>query len=245
MVWGISLPRSGGPYGPYGEFEGPVDHYGGGWNHRLKTYFREQMSDEERAVFEDGAGNGALRYSSFAWGKLIYEIGTKDGPDGVPFTPIEAHEPPRFFSTEKGYDQLASIISLPGRVWAVDEPMKTIVERLEPDIHQFFPIEIRMPRGKVYPVCYFTLVVGRYIDSLVPDKCKEGVLRPNGPHKYHSDDSKKAIAGRAFSRAKFGNAHLWRERAFGEWFTCLSDELHDEIRKMNLLMPKYYRMIEV
>lgn len=236
MVWGMSLPQSGGPYGPYGEYEGPA-----GWRHRLKAFFSEQTPEVRKQLFdyvESDSGNAAHFYPGFVVEKLISEIGTRSGPARPPVTPIEDHEPPRFFQTDKGYETLPSIISLNSRVWAVDKPTKAVIERLEPGIHQFFPIEIRMPRGKVYPILYYVLVFGQYIDSLVPEKCKEGALEV-------TDSSKKAITGRAFSKAKFGKAHLWRDRAFGEWLACISDELHDEFVKTGLWMPKQYRMIEV
>jgi hypothetical protein len=232
MVWGMPLPSSGGPYGPYGDFEG------GGWTDRLRAYYNEKMSEEEKLPFKDAYGGGAHSYPFFAWGKFVGELGTKDSPDALSFTPIESHEPATFFSSAAGYKALASIISLPGRVWAVDEPTKAVVERLEPGVHEFYPIEIRFPRGKVYPSPYYVLVIRQYIDSLVPEKCKEGALGV-------TDHYKKAITGRAFLKAKFGKAHLWRDRAFREWMACMSDELHDELDKMGLLLPKQYPMIEI
>lgn len=232
MVWGMPLPSSGGPYGPYGDFEGDQ------WLDRLRTHFNETMTDEERLPHKDGYGSPAHSFPFFVWGKFIYEIGTTDGPEGLPFTPIESHEPPTFFSAANGQKSLASIISLPSRMWGVDEQVKAIVERLEPGVHEFYPIEIRFPRGKVWPKPYYTLVFRQYIDSLVPEKCKEGALNV-------TDHYKPAITGRAFSKAKFGKAHLWRDRVFGEWMACISDELHDEFEKAELLLPKQYRMIEV
>lgn len=96
-------------------------------------------------------------------------------------------------------------------------------------MHQFFPIEIKMPKGKIFPKAYFTLVIGQYFDSYAPDK---------------SDESKKNLAGRAFSKAAFGNAHLWRDRRF-PLLNCLSDELKSALDDAGLRLPKHYRMKEI
>lgn len=249
VVWGMADPPLGGVYGPYGDEEGTVDNFGNGWRHRLKSYYADQTPERQKQLFlhPSSPGLSAHSYPGYVVDKFVGEIGTKisNSPDSVALTPILEHEPPRFFATEKGFDALASIIGLCNRICAVDEAMKPIIERLEPGIHQFFPLEIRMPRGKVYPVPYFTLAVGNHLDSLVPDKCKEGVLRPDGPDHYLADGSKKGISGRAFAKAKFGDAHLWRERHFGALLTCFSDALQAEIERAGLLIPKHYKMLEV
>ena len=246
MVWGMALPRGGGPYGPYGDYEGPVDIYGDGWGHRLKRYFSEKMPPDERAIHGNDLGEGAHWYRSFAIGKFTHECGTKDGPDRLPYTPIENHEPPRFFQCEKGYKALAAIVSLPNRVWAVSDSFKSIVELLDPAAHYFFPIEMRMPRGKSYPEMYHIVVFDRYLDSFSPTDSREGAATGNGPGRYSLyHRSKSEVTGLAFSKADFGGAHMWRERGFGEWLTCFSDELVAKLNEASLWLPKHYRMREI
>ena len=203
MVWGMSLPGGIGPYGPDGEYEGEVDRYGSGWMHRLRAYFREQMPEEQRAIFEDGQGGGAHRYSFVVWGKLKHECGTRAGPDRPAFTPIEDHEPPRFFKTAKGYGSLASVISLPGQVWAVDKPTKATIERMEAGIHQFFPIEIRMPRGKVYPTPYMSLLSDSFSTASRRSTARKGrsaATAPNIRTSITTTIRKRASPGWPFQR---------------------------------------------
>ena len=166
MIWGMYLPRGGGPYGPDGDYEGPVDIDGDGWLHRLIKYGCEELSDEQRAFYGDGR-----RYAFCAIKKFHKENGYRGpSPDDRIVQPIEKHEPPLFFQLKRGYRELSSIISLPGRIWAVDESVKQIIERLEPSLHSFYPVEIRMRRGKVYPVQYYVLVVGKYLESFSPEE---------------------------------------------------------------------------
>tara|TARA_R110000868_G_C10868873_1_gene762121 strand:+ start:748 stop:1482 length:735 start_codon:yes stop_codon:yes gene_type:complete len=244
MIWGMYLPRGGGPYGPDGDYEGPVDIYGDGWLHRLIKYGCEELSDEQRAFYGDGR-----RYAFCAIKKFHKENGYRGpSPDDRIVQPIEKHEPPLFFQLKRGYRELSSIISLPGRIWAVDESVKQIIERLEPSLHSFYPVEIRMRRGKVYPVQYYVLVVGKYLESFSPEESDPYSFKPqeaNGVRWYILHGYKAEVTGLAFRKAMHANVHLWRERGLEEWLICLSGELESALREAKLKLPKYYRMIEV
>ena len=160
-------------------------------------------------------------------------------------TPIESHEPPRFFQTASAYNKLASVISLSGRTWAVDAAVKKIVEQFEPDLHRFYPVEIRSPRGKVYPVQYYLLVVGRWLQSFSPEESNPESFTPqeaNGVKWFHILGYKNDIVGLALRASVFNGAHLWRERGLDEWLLCFSDMLEAELAGSGLMLPKYYRM---
>jgi hypothetical protein len=241
MAYGMYLPNGGGPFGPYGDDEGPVDVYGGGWHYRLMKDYDEKLSEEMKAFYKD-----ARSYRFNVWNKLIYECGTKShGSDGLILMPIEEHEPPKFYQIEKGYSELSSIISLSSRRWAVDENVKAICEYFEPERHQFYPLEIRMPGGKVYPVQYYSLVIGTYLEGFSPEKSNSESFKPNGPKRYSFRGDKKSITGLALDKAVIEGAHLWRERGFDEWLICFSDRFETALAAANLKLPKYYRMKEV
>jgi hypothetical protein len=241
MVWGMYLPKGGGPYGPYGDDEGSVDPYGDGWKDRLVRDYQDHLSEAQKAFY-----GSAGKYSFCVGDKFRYETGHRQpGPDDLMVTPIEDHEAPRFYQIEKGYNELSSIISLSGRRWAVDESVKAIVERLEPGLHKFYPLEIRMPRGKVYPVQYYALVVGSWLQSFAPEDSVQDVFRPqeaNGVKWFNIDGDKKSINGLALRQSIYKNAHLWRERGLNEWLICFSDVLAAELANSGLMLPKYYKM---
>jgi hypothetical protein len=237
MVWGMTLPSNFGEFWPDGAFAG--------WYESLKAYYREQMPEEQKALFDDGKGNGALSYMGYAGEKFIREVGTSVRPDDLPFSPIEPQESPKSFTTVKKYTSLGSLIKLNDRILAVDDRLKAIIERLEPGMHQFFPIDLLMPRGVTFPNAYHVLFIGQYHDSFSPDNSKEGAWRKNGDFGYLFEESKKGVTGLAFSKSVFGGSHLWRERSLWEWLTCFSDELEAEIAAAGLRIPKHYRMKEV
>jgi hypothetical protein len=239
MVWGMGLPDDFGKFWPDGEFEG------GGWGHRLDSFCQTQPFEVQRALFDHGPSAHIADYSYYVSQKFINEVGTKVRAEDVPFTPVLPQEAPASFVTEKTYKELGSLIKLNNRILAVDDALKALIETLEPDVHQFFPIEITMPKGSVYPKSFYTLVIGQYFDSFVPEKSEKGSFKPDGPDYYFHTETKKGLNGIALSQAVFGKAHLWRERRLsGEWLTCFSDELNSEIEKADLRIPKLHKMME-
>jgi hypothetical protein len=245
MVWGMPIPSKFGEFWPDGNFEGELESGVEGWVDRLRLHYLEQTQEEQKRLFDygsNGVGYGASKYGFYVYTKFISEAGTKRGPDMPPCTAIEPHEAPQFFATVKSYEKLGSLINLNGRILAVDDALKAIIERLEPGMHGFFPIEIRMPSGKVFSTSYYTLHIGQYFDSFAPNDSKPDSWSMDGDYYRKFKDSKDGITGLAFSPAIFGNPHFWRERRFDEWLTCFSDELQAEIVKAGLSMPKYYKM---
>lgn len=260
MVWGMSLPSGFGDFWPSGEAEYDKKTRESGWGDRLRLFYLAQAPEEQRRLLDYGenhVGYGAGGYRSYVAGKFFsehgadklvadrYHFGSPEHPCSKVYIPVEPHEAPQSYTTEKSYQALGSFIQLSGLAMAVDEPLKEIIERLEPGVHQFFPIEIRMPRGKLYPTQYYTVVIGQYLDSFSPENSDEYAFRENGKYGYIHERNKAGVIGLAFSKSAFGNAHLWRERCFRQILFCFSDELQAEIIGAGLRVPKHYKMMEV
>lgn len=248
MVWGMSLPSGFGEFWPNGSFEATPDATSG-WGDRLMSYYLDLSPEDQCALFDyvDTASRGkAGPYVSFVVGKFLHEQGTKGSPDKPPFSPILAHEPPRSFVIERGGKSLGSLIMLSNRMLAVEEALKAIIERLEPGVHQFFPIEIMNRKGEAYSRPYYLLVIGQYFDSFLPNESDPHSFSKDGERGFFHKEKKVDMAGLAFSKAVFGKAQLWRDRRMSrEWLTCFSDELIAEITKAGLRIPKHYKMMEV
>jgi hypothetical protein len=241
MVWGMAIPDKFGEFWPNGEFEG------GSWSERLDSFCQSQPPEVQKALFDYGPGGGITSYPTYVSGKFKSEVGAIGFPEDPPFTPIREHEPPRSFDTVKNCPSLGSLIALNFGLLAVDKALMAIVERLEPGVHQFFPIEIRMPNGQVYPEIFHIFVIGQYFDSFSPENSNDAAFRvvPNSNNRVSYDGSKKSITGLALSRSIFSSAYVWRERRFTRLITCFSDEIKLEIDKSGIRMPAYYKMMEV
>lgn len=252
MVWGMSLPSRFGEFWPEGRFEIDPKTHESGWGARLREYFRAQTPERQMELLDDvpdGDANGAA-YAYHVFGKFINEIGAADGRPGSHFSPIEPHEPPRSFKTAKTFQSLGSLIQLNDRIVAVDDALKAVIERLEPGVHQFFPIEIVMPKGGVFPKSYHVLVIGQYHDSFSPEHSDKDAWSDYGPdypdfYFYKYEESRKGISGLALSAAVFDQAHLWRERRFNGILICFSDDLQAEMAKASLRLPPHYKMKKV
>lgn len=231
MVWGMLTPKTFGQFWPDGRVEMDEHTFQDGWDERLTKYYKEQAPEEQKRLFDydDGKGNAALRYGSFPGKKFRNELGTIEEPGYPPISPIEPHEPPRSYTT-RPHKKLGSFIALSAAPMAVDEDLKEIIERLEPGIHEFFPIKFIIGQNEqLYHRKYYTIRVGQYLDSFIPEA---GGTFPEGWDEY------------CFLKQTFGAAHLWRERKMPS-LTFFSDELMAEITIKGLLLPKHYKMKEV
>ncbi len=234
MAWVMRLPNNFGQFWPSGDFEYDPIKKESGWFDRLRRHYLAQTPEEQIRLYDyrqlkEGYNNlewGAGKYETFPIKKFKMEIGTKEGPDSLPTTPVEVHEPPLTFDTDKPYASLGSMIMLNGDVVAVDDAFKKIIQMLEPEVHHSYPIKIKTPKGTEFLGQYFTLVIGQWFSSYLPER---------------SDTSKKNFAGLVFSKEAFGDAHLWKDRGTPA-LTYFSDELRAEIEKAGLLIPKLYKV---
>ncbi len=231
MAWGMILPKTFGEFFPEGEYVG--------WEEELLDYFLTQMPAERKASLNNSAGEYAYYISC----NLIGEPGVKQG-NLTAFGVIMPHEVPKIYQLSKKYPSLGSIVEFGNRHIAVDEQLKEVIERLEPDLHRFFPIDIVMRNGSVHPKKYFFLVVGQYLDSFLPELSDPSSWEINSLNRYHINDNKKALSQLVLSKQVFGTAHLWKERRISTAFLCFSDQLVSEITRLNLRLPKHYKLKE-
>jgi hypothetical protein len=166
---------------------------------------------------------------------LVSEPGSKRA-DMPAFGPIAAHEAPKRYKTVKNYAS---------GILAVDGPLKDIIERFEPGVHHFFPIEIVGRKDVVYPKKFFVMAIGQYLDSFSPEQSNPASWENSVEGYYRFDDGKKSMSGLALSRQVFGNAHLWRERRMLRELICFSDQLMANITGWGLRLPKNCKLKDI
>ncbi len=246
MVWGLCLPDGFGDGWPEGSFESDPKVSDRGWYERLKAHYLEQDPDTQKRLYGGELDEYGLSYPGYVKRKFYNEVGSKYNQYKPPYSEIEGHEPPMFFHTRRGHKELFSLVAMGGTYPTVDEDLKSIIETIEPGVHQFYPLEIRMPANKIYPKQYHTLVIGAFLDSFDFAQTKEGAAHSPDPGRFNLDTTKKAMAGAAFRKSEFDGHHLWRERTFRSQILCFSDEMRDAIVQAGLKMPrKFYQMLEV
>ena len=165
MAWGVMEPYGLGQY--YLECDLP------GWDEKIRDYYINEMSDDEkrRLGMEDG-----LHYSRFA--------SKYDGRMG----PLEDYALPSDVQTVRGFKELPSMVTL-GSLFLVDEPLKAIIEAIEPNKPQFWPMKITMPKGKEYPVPYYGMIILQSRDSFLPEQSEYQTYLPE-TDRYRGGDQK-------------------------------------------------------
>lgn len=238
MAWGVPLPP-----GPYGKYEGECDHWPNeGWWCRLEDWRRDEMSEADKALFGDRSYWYCVHAKFQSNGSNVIQ----DGDGTILLPPIQPHEPPTWFKYESGHKSPAHIISLPSQVLAVSEPMRGIIESLDPGMHQFYPIDIRNRRGPVYAVPYYVMVIGQVRDSFSSADSSDGLRNvSNGKEWFYVPAFKDSVTGVALRHEDHAGTHLWVEKTFGNQIFCLSDDLRARIRAMDLKMPKHWQLREV
>jgi hypothetical protein len=231
VVWGILRPNGFGDYHPRGHFVG--------WTERLTAYFTQEMSDEQKAIYSANPVPSGYMYDVAA------KLSRKPTKRASAFATIMEHEKPVEYALSESYRSLGALLLLPDQLQAVNKSLRGLIELVEPNLHTFWPLSVTMPKGDVYPDQYFGIVVNRILDSFVPEKSNEGSFRLAGSLYHPKFPKKEYITGLAMSERVIGDAHLWREDGLGMPSIFLSDELMSRIQKLNLRLPKHYKLKQV
>ena len=117
--------------------------------------------------------------------------------------PVDPTAVPKRICCRKTAETLPASLSCRG-VRVVSELMRDIVERHEPGIHQFLPVDFYRPKATEPYARRYWMVVCRRIDSADPVHTTMARY-PSGV--WQSTSGGKFV----FSRAAIGSAHLWRD----------------------------------
>ena len=237
MVWGLEEPTGTGICFPDGEYPG--------WEERLEAYWRTEMPEEEKARIN---ARFPRDYAFHVSRKFASEVGsTYYSHDYVVLDPLLPRECPDEFRTVRTMKELGALIE--GHGLYVSEPLKDIIEALEPGVHFYWPIRMTGPNGAEYPERYFGMQVRRFFTSFRPELSEPGSWNkaPNTMTPMYTTraNSKAFYAGLAISEAGVAGAHIWRERHLYQPNLLISDTLHAEIKKAGLKVWKHHKMKSV
>lgn len=240
MVWIMSLPTGFGEFWPSGGFEDADISGANDWVDRLKAYIVGQPEARQKELMPSGA---LYRYGYFVAQKFKTEIGTQPSGDLPPVTPVLEHEAPKTFNTKKACKKLGDLIMLNSRILAVSEKLRSIIEDIEPGVHQFFPISIVQPRS-TYPEKFYTFVIRNYRDSF---RDMENVLPKltDGESYTFTEIGKSGASKMYFDQSQVGGAHVWRERRFNEFIVNFSDKFVEYALDAEMRLPRMYQAKEL
>lgn len=226
MTWGIDYTVHFGTSFPAGNYQD--------WEAKCQNHFDNVLTEDERNAL--GYGVNALLHAV----SLKFRVGGKRVFD---------FEQPTVFRTRKAYKKLTSLIQLNDGLFAVSEDLMDIIEKLEPGIHQFWPIRIIMPKGIEFSIQYYAIIINTHICAFSREGSKPGsweALEADESISCPKDDKKENISDLAIRKDKVEGAHIWLDRTLLSPEIFLSNQLVAEIQDRNLTLPKnIYRMIDV
>lgn len=152
--------------------------------------------DEGRKV--RGPGIGWLTY------------GRPVNPDHVP-TRILREGPHRFMPD----------VLWPYLVPTISDSVKNIIEKFEPDVHQFLPVDIIWKNGSLAGRRY-VLVICRRLDSIHRGLSTMDFVPPL----WRTGPNQRMV----FDRSKIGDAHLWRDKHLLTSAAFASNDLGEALR---------------
>lgn len=223
MAWAIRFNSEFGRTFPNGEF---VD-----WDHRFKLSCRTIPE----SIKGDVGWNGKKRIVKSEALQLVATNFPAEHGKGLPT---------RFLGEQVfPWHRLSSLVMLNG-VFAVDRTFKRIIEQVEPDVHEFWPLTIRwwgLPHFKRY----WGLSVNQFMSSLVPNQCVEGACETTDYKMYRVNtvSAMRSLAGMAFSPKVQDGAHLWIERWVNGADLFLSDTFMAECHKARCSLPDHVQVL--
>lgn len=114
---------------------------------------------------------------------------------------------------------------------AVSNKLRCIIEEFEPDIHEFFPIEVFDQNRVQFAEEYYILNVVQQFDAhlvkLHPTKHSGWMKTTDTGRPFLSIDTNKLV----LSSPKISGRHLWMSQHIGAYLLFVSDELGERLRQ--------------
>lgn len=161
-------------------------------------------------------------------------------PSGDPFRymsdrgPVDEEQEPRVFRIERGGRTLAAWIMVRNGLLLVAREVRAVIERVEPEVHQFWPMEVVYPNGDRTAHDYHAMVIRQFRDAVIEERSE--VTRFNGRPSCHA--TKAGVRGLTLCAERIGDAHLWRDTRLLGASIFMSDALQSAIAETGLkIMP--------
>ncbi|MEM1035866.1 MAG: DUF1629 domain-containing protein [Pseudomonadota bacterium] len=105
----------------------------------------------------------------------------------------------------------SDITHLNSGAWGVSNKVRDIVEALDPDAHQFFPLDITYSDGTKPPLQYSLMNVHRKIEAVDFQRSEENGMQFKEVNSYRPYRQWTPMPGLVFRRSVVENKHLWME----------------------------------
>jgi hypothetical protein len=162
---------------------------------------------------------------------------------------LNPKEMPESLPLKKGPKSLPAVFFSNGGIVVCSGELKSIIEELDPGLHQFILIKVILKTGQDAPGTHFILNVHHTLDTIVDEMTKStkgSWTLPDDPKRhgrYLSEIAPKA-GDVTVSRTKLTKTNLWREKAYPDIY-MMSDLLHDRIKNAGMRFFKTVKAAEI
>lgn len=222
MAWGIFDPVGMGDFAPEGADFQDQDA-------KLRAAF-DQMTEAEKAAFDN-------RFAKFR-----YSVALKFRSGDVPLADFEKPTRVRIARTPRA---LGSIFSIVGDVLIVEQAVRDAIEDLEPGRHQFWNVELVLPKDKREGRRWNVLVIGNTIPAFRRDKTDPSAVATEGGGSVILNRTQKACDAAMLDAAEIDGRHLWKDPGVIDPGLFVSDQLMARLEAADLRLPRHLRFSEI
>ena len=226
MVYGVYHPSTFGIFGPEGTLSKPSEAQ----VDEVVEVFRREWPPEQIAKYEAFSPEA---FRNIAFDEVRSRESAKSRKESST-GPVIAPFRPHAYTVKGRVPKLGAWLEVTNGLNLVADELRAIIERLEPGVHQFWPLEVVLPKGARPPHDYHALVIGQFRDSLLDEQSD---LWESGRLKFAGDTTAKAFKRVVVSIDRIGDAHLWRERRLTRPNICISNALRSAIAEAGLKVP--------
>lgn len=147
---------------------------------------------------------------------------------------LHPEQVPEILRLKKSRKSLRDAFRSLNGIGLVSDDLREVIEGFDPGGHQFFPIRVEFPRGKLPEKKYNVINITTQKKTIIPEL--SAVDGPRYGQFYSVIEHLKDVS---FTPACREGTHMWREEGFdNEHF--ISDELEAAIREKGLKYLKYW-----
>ena len=174
------------------------------------------------------------------WENIVHTLQRRVDISGIWMTGrgiLNPSEMPKTIIIKKRKRPPPAVFCSSGAIIICQERLKSILDELDPGLHQFIPIRIEYPSGEGPEDQFFILNVHHMQDTIIDEKSKAdiGPLMPNNSNRHY-----RLVFGFArkdgditVDKSKLSSVNLWREPAYPGLY-MMSDALKQKLKRENL-----------
>lgn len=149
---------------------------------------------------------------------------------------------PRTFKIKSSHKTLPDFFLLSGK-YAISSKTKSLLDRLEPDVHQFIPVKLLKKSGEAFEGNFFVLHICFAVDAIAPEQSDVSVYTtPAGRKTLRLSKVRPNLAAR---KDRIEGRHFWiGDESFNNLFFS-SDEFFEQVRKAKLAGFEFVPMTEI